>query len=74
MKDFYRWKGAETKKLYQAKKADWLLQGHFPLGTAGVYQADYLTSADVSGWFKIPSPGEPKLSLSLDLVTWGLAF
>ena len=42
---------------------------------AGVYQPDYLTSADqaVPDWLKIPFLGEPKLWLSLGLVMGALA-
>lgn len=31
---------------YTGKKADWFLQGYFPLKNKGVYQADYLTSTN----------------------------
>ena len=43
--------GSQTRKLYQ-QKVVWLWQGHFPLGTAGVYETDDLTSADqvISDW------------------------
>ena len=45
MKDFYRQKGAETRKL-MGQKADWFWQGHFPLGDGRIYQAYDLTSAE----------------------------
>ena len=46
MKDFYRQKGAGTRKLYEAKKWVGYCKVTFFWGMAGVYQADYLTSAD----------------------------
>ena len=45
MKHFYGQKGAGQGSCTQ-QKAGWLSQGHFPLGDAGVHQADGLTSAD----------------------------
>ena len=46
MKDFYRQKGAGTRKLYQAK--NWVGCGKvsFLQGRAGVYPADNFTNAD----------------------------
>ena len=47
----------------------------FLQGMTEVCQADYLIYADQanSDWFKIPFLEEPKLKLSLSLMTWGLA-
>ena len=64
MKDVYRQKGKGKRKLYWAKKADWLLQSHFLYGLAEVYQADCLTvliRQFLIDRFKIPLLGEPKL-------------
>ena len=46
MKGFYRKKGAGTRKLHEAKKWIGYHKITFLQGTAEVYQADYLTSAD----------------------------
>ena len=46
MKDFYRQKGAGTTKLYKAKKWVGYKVTFLYKGMTGVYQADYLISAD----------------------------
>lgn len=46
MKDFYRQKGAESKKLYNTRpKIGLVIARLVSLGLAGVYQVDYLTGA-----------------------------
>ena len=37
----------QLQEVILGEKAGWLLQSYFPLGVAGVYQADDLTSADL---------------------------
>lgn len=37
---------SRNKEVTLRRKEDWLWQDHFPLGDDGVYQANYLTSAD----------------------------
>lgn len=51
IKDFSRQKDTGIRKLHWAK-IGLLLQGYFPLGIAGVDQADYQTSADqvITNW------------------------
>lgn len=44
--DFYRQKGAGTTTVRSCTSKELIVQGHFPLGGGGVYQADSLTSAD----------------------------
>ena len=46
MKDFYRQKGAETRKLYQGKNRVGYGKVSFLQGRAGAYPADDLTNAD----------------------------
>lgn len=54
------------------------MSGHFPVGAAGVYQADDLNSADqviLMDGFKTPFLGEAEtvVKLSLGLVMWSSA-
>ena len=83
MKDVYRQKGKGKRKLYWAKKADWLLQSHFLYGLAEVYQADCLTvliRQFLIDRFKIPFLAEPEyinfwfgdVRLSINSSLWGL--
>ena len=58
----------------QANKQTGYCEVAFLQGRQAPVWADYLTRADLSGWFKIQSPGEMKLSLSLDFMTRVLAF
>ena len=46
MKNFYRQKGAKIGTLHQEKKQVSYCKVTFLQGMAGVYEADYLTSAD----------------------------
>lgn len=52
-------------KLYQTKQQVGYCEVTFPIGDAGVCQADYLTNVGqvIPDWFKIPFWGELKLFL-----------